>query len=45
MTICSPKALFFNTGKLSDNPDLDSMPSGTETPSLQFNDFVVYDEN
>ena len=45
MTICSPNALFFNTGKLQDNPDLKEKPSSVEHSDFKFNDFVVYDEN
>ena len=29
MTVCSPEALFFNTGKLTDNSDMKEMPAQT----------------
>ena len=45
LTICSPTALFINTGRLVDNPDLEMKPYDTPMPELKFNDFVVYDEN
>ena len=32
-------------GKISDNADLEEMPSGQNPPDLKFNDFVVYDES
>ena len=41
MTICSPDALFFNTGKLGPNQDLNEATNGIEA---KFNEFVVYDE-
>ena len=41
MTICSPDALFFNTGKLGPNQDLNEATNAIEA---KFNEFVVYDE-
>ena len=41
MTICSPDALFFNTGKLGPNQDLQELDSSVDQ---KFNEFVVYDE-
>jgi hypothetical protein len=44
MTVCSPDALFFNTGKLEPNRDLqEDMVVGAIEPQ-KFNEFVVYDE-
>jgi hypothetical protein len=43
LTVCSPDALFFNTGKLAANPDLQDLPPGMQLDH-KFNDFVVYDE-
>ena len=41
MTICSPDALFFNTGKLGPNQDLSEAVNAIEA---KFNEFVIYDE-
>jgi hypothetical protein len=35
--------LFFNTGRLKANPDLEEKPPALSVPDLRFNDFVVYD--
>lgn len=40
MTICTPEALFFNTGKMGPNPD-----AKDEESEQKFNEFVVYDES
>ena len=40
MSVCSPDALFFNTGKLGPNPD-----TTEEAIDQKFNEFVVYDES
>ena len=42
MTICSPDALFFNTGKLGPNQDLNEATNAIEAI---FNEFVIYDES
>ena len=44
MTFCGPSALFFNTGKLGNNPDLEEMPPGMQVEHHKLNEFVVYDE-
>lgn len=43
LTVCSPSALFFNTGKLIQNPDMLELPPGMDLDQ-KLNDFVVYDE-
>jgi len=43
LTVCSPEALFINTGKLAHNPDLQDLGIDEQIDS-KFNDFVVYDE-
>lgn len=45
VSVCSPHALFFNTGKLVANPDISDLGSGLITSDLKFNDFVIYDES
>lgn len=35
--------LFFNTGKMTTNPECSDCPSGVSIPELKLNDFVVYD--
>ena len=45
MTICSPEALFLNTGKLVENPDLKEIGEREEHSDFKFNDFVVFDEH
>ncbi len=42
MTVCSPDAMFFNTGKLGQNQDLNDASQAIEA---KFNEFVVYDES
>jgi hypothetical protein len=45
MTVCSPEALFFNTGKLGPNQDLQESPSVLDHTDIQkYNEFIVYDE-
>jgi hypothetical protein len=39
-TYATPNALFFNTGKIATNTELE----GHTTPDLKLNDYVVYDE-
>lgn len=43
MTVCSPEAVFFGTGKLAANTDLQDLPAG-EQIDQKFNEFVVFDE-
>jgi hypothetical protein len=43
LTVCSPEAVFLNTGKLGPNPDLNS-ESEADMTDQKFNEFVVYDE-
>jgi hypothetical protein len=40
MTVCSPEALFFHTGKLDRNLDIQT----PDQVDQKFNDYVVYDE-
>ena len=42
-TINNNQALFVNTGRLKENPDMDEKPVGVNMPDLKFNDFVVFD--
>ena len=42
-TIDDNQALFLNTGRLKENPDLEDKPVGMNVPDLRFNDFVVFD--
>lgn len=43
MTVCSSEALFFNTGKLGQNQDLqDGVLDHSDVQ--KFNEFIVYDE-
>ena len=42
MTICSPDALFFGTGKLDRNQDIQD--TILDQVDQKFNEFVVYDE-
>lgn len=42
-TAGTPSALFFNTGRLSGNPDLKDLPVGMTDSDLKVNEFVVYD--
>ena len=44
LTICSPSALFVNTGKLAPNNDVSDGPAGVIVDH-KLNDFVVYDES
>ncbi|CDW73944.1 poly [Stylonychia lemnae] len=43
LTICSPQALFLNTGKLVPNPDLQEN-KGSNKIDHKLNDYIVYDE-
>ena len=43
MNTSSPECVFFNTGVLKKNPELEDLPVGTGVPDLKLNDFVCYD--
>lgn len=43
-TITTPAPLFFQTGALKANPELQDLPVGTGVPDLKLNDFVCYDQ-
>lgn len=44
LTAGTPATLFFNTGKLSTNPDLKDIPSGALATDQKVNEFIAYDE-
>lgn len=39
------RALFFPTGKMAENPDLEHKPPGIVDVEHKYNEFVVYDES
>ncbi len=42
--INSTSSIYFNTGELKSNPELQDLPVGTGVPDLKLNDFVCYDQ-